>query len=92
MAIQVFTSSGSIAFLPFDKKTGMNYSLIWSADIGYAGKLLSLNKSDFISKLQDEVGSFFGSFTLKGEITARVNQFLTKGQVKGAYFTEFIIQ
>ena len=38
------------------------------------------------------VYSVQGKFTLKGEITTRVNQFLTEGQVKGAYFTEFIIQ
>ena len=39
-----------------------------------------------------DVYSVQGKFTLKGEITTRVNQFLTEGQVKGAYFTEFIIQ
>jgi len=39
-----------------------------------------------------DVYSVQGKFTLKGEITTRVNQFLTVGQVKGAYFTEFIIQ
>ena len=44
------------------------------------------------SKLVEDVYSIQGKFTLKGEITTRVNQFLTKGQVKGAYFTEFIIQ
>ena len=44
------------------------------------------------TKVFEDVYSVQGKFTLKGEITARVNQFLTKGQVKGAYFTEFIIQ
>ena len=44
------------------------------------------------SKTFEDVYSIQGKFTLKGEITARANQFLTKGQVKGAYFTEFIIQ
>ena len=44
------------------------------------------------TKTFKDVYSVQGKFTLKGEITARVNQFLTKGQVKGAYFTEFIIQ
>ena len=43
-------------------------------------------------KLFKDVYSVQGKFTLKGEITTRVNQFLTEGQVKGAYFTEFIIQ
>jgi len=44
------------------------------------------------TKVFEDVYSVQGKFTLKGEITARVNQFLTTGQVKGAYFTEFIIQ
>ena len=44
------------------------------------------------TKIFKDVYSTQGKFTLKGEITTRVNQFLTEGQVKGAYFTEFIIQ
>ena len=44
------------------------------------------------TKIFKDVYSVQGKFTLKGEITTRVNQFLTGGQVKGAYFTEFIIQ
>ena len=44
------------------------------------------------TKTFKNVYSVQGKFTLKGEITTRVNQFLTEGQVKGAYFTEFIIQ
>ena len=44
------------------------------------------------TKSFDDVYSVQGKFTLKGEITTRVNQFLTVGQVKGAYFTEFLIQ
>ena len=44
------------------------------------------------TKVFKDVYSVQGKFTLKGEITTRVNQFLTEGQVKGAYFTEFIIQ
>ncbi len=44
------------------------------------------------TKKFEDVYSVQGKFTLKGEITTRVNQFLTEGQVKGAYFTEFIIQ
>ena len=44
------------------------------------------------TKTFKDVYSVQGKFTLKGEITTRVNQFLTTGQVKGAYFTEFIIQ
>ena len=44
------------------------------------------------TKTFKDVYSVQGKFTLKGEITTRVNQFLTEGQVKGVYFTEFIIQ
>ena len=44
------------------------------------------------TKVFEDVYSVQGKFTLKGENTTRVNQFLTTGQVKGAYFTEFIIQ
>ena len=44
------------------------------------------------TKSFEDVYSVQGKFTLKGEITSRVNQYLTVGQVKGAYFTEFLIQ
>jgi len=44
------------------------------------------------SKLFEDVYSVQGKFTLKNEITARVNPFLVLGKVKGVYFTEFIIQ
>ena len=44
------------------------------------------------SKLFEDVYSVQGKFTLKDEITARANQFLAVGHVRGAYFTEFIIQ
>ena len=44
------------------------------------------------TKSFEDVYSVQGKCTLKGEITTRVNQFLTVGQVKGTYFTEFLIQ
>ena len=44
------------------------------------------------TKAFEDVYSVQGKFTLKGEITTRINQLLTVGQVKGAYFTEFLIQ
>ena len=44
------------------------------------------------TKIFKDVYSVQGKFTLKGEITTRVNQYLTVGQVKGTYFTEFLIQ
>ena len=52
-----------------------------------ASILLLLSTKSF-----EDVYSVQGKFTLKGEITTRVNQYLTVGQVKGAYFTEFLIQ
>ena len=44
------------------------------------------------TKLFEDVYSVQGKFTLKNEITARVNPFLVSGKVKEVYFTEFIIQ
>ena len=44
------------------------------------------------TKSFEDVYSVQGKFTLKGEITTRANQYLTGGQVKGTYFTEFLIQ
>ena len=44
------------------------------------------------SKLFEDVYSVQGKFTLKNEITARVNSFLALGKVKEVYFTEFVIQ
>ncbi len=44
------------------------------------------------TKVFKDVYSVQGKFTLKSEITTRVNQFLTKGVFMGDYFTEFIIQ
>ena len=44
------------------------------------------------TKSFEDIYSVQGKFTLKGEIATRANQFLTVGQVKGAYFTEFLIQ
>ena len=44
------------------------------------------------SKSFEDVYSIQEKAKLEDEIMARVNQFLTAGQVKGVYFTEFIIQ
>lgn len=44
------------------------------------------------SKNYSDIGTVEGKYQLRDEIVARVNQFLTRGKVKTAYFTEFVIQ
>lgn len=44
------------------------------------------------SKSYTDIGSVEGKYLMRDEIVARVNQFLKKGKIKTAYFTEFVIQ
>lgn len=44
------------------------------------------------SKGYSDIGTVEGKYQMRDEIVARVNQFLNKGKVKTAYFTEFVIQ
>lgn len=44
------------------------------------------------SKSYADIGTVEGKYMMREEIVARVNQFITKGKVKTAYFTEFVIQ
>lgn len=44
------------------------------------------------SKGYSDIGTVEGKYQMRDEIVARVNQFLHKGKVKTAYFTEFVIQ
>lgn len=44
------------------------------------------------SKSYADIGTVEGKYLMRDEIVARVNQFLSKGKVKTAYFTEFVIQ
>lgn len=44
------------------------------------------------SKSYSDIGTVEGKYQLRDEIVARVNQFLSKGKVKTAFFTEFVIQ
>lgn len=44
------------------------------------------------SKGYVDVGSVQGKYQLRDEILARINKVLTKGKVKGVYFTDFVIQ
>ena len=85
-------------------KSGGNRFLKVTISLEMSGPKVRLELKKNIQKITDsillllstkvfkDVYSVQGKFTLKGEITTRVNQFLTEGQVKGAYFTEFIIQ
>ena len=85
-------------------KSGVNRFLKVTVSLEMSGPKVRLELKKNIQKITDsillllstkvfeDVYSVQGKFTLKGEITTRANQFLTTGQVKGAYFTEFIIQ
>lgn len=44
------------------------------------------------SKGYSDIGTVEGKYQMRDEIVARVNQFLNRGKVKTAYFTEFVIQ
>lgn len=44
------------------------------------------------SKSYSDIGTVEGKYLMRDEIVARVNQFLSKGKIKTAYFTEFVIQ
>jgi len=44
------------------------------------------------SKNYKEIAGFEGKQRLRDEIAMRLNSYLTKGQVKRVYFTEFLIQ
>lgn len=44
------------------------------------------------SKGYVDVGSVQGKYQLRDEILSRINQILTRGKVKGVYFTDFVIQ
>lgn len=44
------------------------------------------------SKSYADIGTVEGKYLMRDEIVARVNQFLSKGKVKTAYFSDFVIQ
>ena len=44
------------------------------------------------SKTAEDVRSVEGKFRLRDEIIGRVNKFISHGKIKGAYFTEFVMQ
>ncbi len=44
------------------------------------------------SKTYKEIAGFEGKQSLRDEIAVRTNRYMTKGQVKRIYFTEFLIQ
>lgn len=58
-AYERFTKEGTIALLP---RTQNTCGLVWSVDTRQAENLLSLNDSDFIHKLHDNIGYRVGHF------------------------------
>lgn len=44
------------------------------------------------SKSIDEIATSEGKYQVRDEIMARVKQFVTKGKVTAAYFTDFVVQ
>jgi flagellar FliL protein len=44
------------------------------------------------SKSYIDIGTVEGKYQMRDEIVERVNQFLVKGRVRTAYFTDFVIQ
>lgn len=46
----------------------------------------------FSSKGIDEIATAEGKYQLRDEIIARVNQFMTRGKVESAYFTDLVVQ
>ncbi len=65
-AIQFFSSSGTLAFLPLANKN--RYSIVWSVSEEDAELLLSLTKEDFASKLQQESQGKLGTLELLKEV------------------------
>lgn len=44
------------------------------------------------SKTLDEISTAEGKYQMRDEILARINQFMKKGKVVGAYFTDLVVQ
>lgn len=44
------------------------------------------------SKTLEEISTAEGKYQMRDEILARINQFITKGKVVGAYFTDLVVQ
>jgi len=67
-AWQVFTSTGPIALLPYDKAGNANVSLVWSADNNYAEEINKFTKNDFSRELEEKTESILGNIEIIGDI------------------------
>ena len=67
-AWQVFTSTGPIALLPYDKAGKANVSLVWSADNKYAAEINKFTKKDFSRELEEKTESILGNVEIVGDI------------------------
>ena len=63
-AIQVFLPTGPLAFLPLADGT---YSIVWSAERGYAQNLLAMSSTEFEENLASAVNYYFGQTRLVSE-------------------------
>ena len=69
-AYQVFTKNGPIALLPMQKDDKESLSLVWSADIDYAERLLDLDIPSFLNELERKTESVLGKLSLDGEMSS----------------------
>jgi 2-octaprenylphenol hydroxylase len=69
-AYQVFTKNGPIALLPMQKDDEESLSLVWSADIDYAERLLDLDIPSFLNELERKTESVLGKLSLDGEMSS----------------------
>jgi len=67
-AWQVFTSTGPIALLPYDKAGKANVSLVWSVDNKYAEEIDKFTKKDFSKELEEKTESTLGKIEIIGGI------------------------
>ena len=69
-AYQVFTKNGPIALLPMQKDNEESLSLVWSADIDYAERLLDLDIPSFLNELERKTESVLGKLSMDGEMSS----------------------
>jgi len=67
-AYQVFTKDGPIAMLPMQKDNEEVLSLVWSADLDYAEKLLSYDVPSFLNELERKTESLLGKLSQEGKM------------------------
>jgi len=67
-AYQVFTKDGPIAMLPMQKDNEEVLSLVWSADLDYAEKLLAYDVPSFLKELERKTESLLGKLSQEGKM------------------------